>query len=498
MADSSNESLTPSRGWGGWGASAFSVFSDFQKAAAEAAGEISRNAVEAAKNAAKDISDLQNEVKKGSESDKEEKESEKVETEEVPETEEDKRRRSALDKLEKASEDTLLGQGLKAFDHSVENIASGAWQAFGNAWKGGSSLVHKLENSAANLADSIQKGGLPGKAGSIAPSLVETGKALTAKGIQVLEYVGKETMDLLITETGFEVEKDPKEAEEKVEEEEFAEEVTFDRCFYIYGGPEQLEELEALSNHHALLFNRRKAKLSSEQKSSFDGNLKQVQQTLTLSSESDGNGLDHDKGKYVDTVEVGGGNEMQSLCTASVSKAAEMAAGFAAALGGLAANEILQRTSDRLESIHSEGIHRLSELCCFGVSQLLMLGKSVLSSSAKSCDDEIEEEETLKIEWPDDSVSKAKIIRLRAQFMTGDVEAVSNSFITGISDVVGAFQEAIKSASADGPEALPEHASIHKKADAISTHLRNDRTMAISKIQDGLHYLPFVVISAST
>lgn len=34
-------------------------------------------------------------------------------------------------------------QGLKVLDNSVENFASGAWQAFGSAWKGGTELVHK-------------------------------------------------------------------------------------------------------------------------------------------------------------------------------------------------------------------------------------------------------------------------------------------------------------------------------------------------------------------
>lgn len=56
----------------------------------------------------------------------------------------------------------------------------------------------------------------------------------------MLERVGKETMDLLITETGMEVEKNP-EAEQQADEEQLFEEVSFDRCFYIYGGPEQLE-----------------------------------------------------------------------------------------------------------------------------------------------------------------------------------------------------------------------------------------------------------------
>lgn len=71
--------------------------------------------------------------------------------------------------------------------------------------------------------------------------MLQTGKAFTAKGMQVLELVGKETIDLLITETGIEVEKNSKETEQPTDEDQLYEEVTFDRCFYIYGGPEQLE-----------------------------------------------------------------------------------------------------------------------------------------------------------------------------------------------------------------------------------------------------------------
>ncbi|KAJ4964921.1 hypothetical protein NE237_016770 [Protea cynaroides] len=464
-------------GWGGWGISPFSVLSDLQKAAAVAAEEISRNAAEVAKNAAKGISDIQN-IQPDLESEKEGG-LEDSESEGKHDEDDDKLRNSALDKLEKASEDSFLGQGLKVLDKSVENFASGAWQAFGNAWKGGSDLVHKLEHSAATSA----------------PSLIETGKAFTSRGIEVLERVGKETMELLITETGIEVDKDSQEAEQSTGDEQLFEEVTFDRCFYIYGGPEQLEELEALSNHYALLFNRRKAKLSSEQKSLYDGKLRQVQQILSLSTEIDGSDVDLDKGKKIETTEEQSAGEMKSLRDSSVSKAADMAAGFANSLVGLAANDIIQRTTGRLETIHSEGVHRLSELCCFAVSQLLMLGKSVISNSNK-VQSEDADSETLKIDWPDDSLAKAKIIRLHAQSMTGDVEAVSESFITGISDVAEAYQAALKAASTDVQEG-PQETTILDKANTISDHLRGDRTTALDKIQDGLQYLPFVVLSTS-
>lgn len=55
----------------------------------------------------------------------------------------------------------------------------------------------------------------------------------------------------------------------------------------------------------------------------------------------------------------------------------------------------------------------------------------MISNANKIQDQEIDED-TLKIDWPEDSVEKAKIIRTKVQSMTLNVEAVSNSFITGM------------------------------------------------------------------
>ncbi|XP_022749176.1 uncharacterized protein LOC111298715 [Durio zibethinus] len=65
-----------------------------------------------------------------------------------------------------------------------------------------------------------------------------------------------------------------------------------------------------------------------------------------------------------------------------------------------------------------------------------------------------------------------------------------------ISDVAEAYQAAIKSAAADSHEALPR-ASILEKANSFSEHLCSDQTTAVSKIQDGLQYLSYVVLSTS-
>ncbi|KAF4391561.1 hypothetical protein G4B88_030712 [Cannabis sativa] len=515
-------------GWGGWGFSPLSVFSDLQKAAEE----ISRNAAAAAQTAAKSLAEMQD-AGEESESSKEEEGAEESEAKGESEESEDesaKIRKSALDKLEKASEDSIFSQAidlisfsflvllsmlwfkysylqsLKAIDSSMENLASGAWQAFGSALKGGTTLVNKLEHSAANLAESIQQGG------PVAPSILETGKAFTSKGIQVLELVGKETMDLLISEAGIDVEKNSKGADRKADDNQLFEEVTFDRCFYIYGGPEQLEELGALSSHYALLFNRRKGKLSSEQKSVYDEKLKEVQEIFSLGTEMDGSFAELDKGKKKETGADGSSDEIKDLHDSSVSKAADMAAGrtcgttvveitrakimFTSALSGQAVNDIIQRTTGRVESLHSEGVHRLSEMCCSAVSQLLMLGKSIITGANKIQEGSDDAEEMQNTDWPEDSVEKAKLIRSKAQSMTGYLEAVSNSFITGISDVADAYVEAMKGVSAESHEALPP-TSLQEKANACTEHLRTDRTTAVGKIQDGLQYLTYVVVSTS-
>lgn len=74
-------------------------------------------------------------------------------------------------------------------------------------------------------------------------------------------------------------------------------------------------------------------------------------------------------------------------------------------------------------------MQRLSEMCCFAVTQLLMLGKSIISNTNRDKNDD--DMDVGNIEWPEDSLEKAKIIRIKAQLMTVYAEAISRSFITG-------------------------------------------------------------------
>lgn len=74
-------------------------------------------------------------------------------------------------------------------------------------------------------------------------------------------------------------------------------------------------------------------------------------------------------------------------------------------------------------------LQRLSEMCCLAVSQLLVLGKSVISAANKSKNED--DENDVKIDWPEDPISKAKIIRWKVQSISVDMEKVSTSFATG-------------------------------------------------------------------
>lgn len=68
--------------------------------------------------------------------------------------------------------------------------------------------------------------------------------------------------------------------------------------------------------------------------------------------------------------------------------------------------------------------------------------------------------------------------------------------MSGISDVADAYSAAIKSAAADSQEVIPEK-SVQEKATAFTQHLRAGHTTALGKMQDGLQYLTFLVLSAS-
>eukprot|EP00850_Spirogloea_muscicola_P000452 SM000002S05532 [mRNA] locus=s2:611549:614348:+ [translate_table: standard] len=428
-----------------------------------------------------------------------------------PPSEEDRKRLAALDRLDGASKDTMLGQGLKAVDESVESIAHGALTALNSAWKGSVTFVHKAQHSAEALAHTIQEGNLSSKAAELAPGLVQSGKGLASKGMQLLEFVGKETLDILAQETGIILEEDDEQADadRAGEVEPFAEEVSFDRCFYIYGGPEHLEELEALANHYMLLCSRAQAKMADEERRPFDEAYKHLQHTLTLGQDEEMEGAGEDdqaKGKAKEEAgDVVGGADVRALRDASISRAAEMASSFAASLPGMAAPEVVNRTLERLEALRAEGVHRLSELCSLCLLQLLQLGNTMLATAdgadgadnARHADEEADKASagasaSARSNWAEEVIAKGKTVQARAQAMTDDIEAVLDGYLTGISDVAEACRAATGEVEAGGKDSPVK---VQEQQASISASLESDGSTAISRIQDGLQKLAHFVLA---
>ncbi|KAF5933363.1 hypothetical protein HYC85_029534 [Camellia sinensis] len=255
------------------------------------------------------------------------------------EDENDKRHKVALDKLEKASEDTILGQAyskrlleksgpdrvvdnpitearfagigvgasyyglrpvvefmtfnfsMQAIDHIINSAAKSNYMSTGQinvpiVFRGPNGVVAGVgaqhsqverEGKDVTITTFSRMVGYAIKAAEILAKegiSAESGKAFTAKGMQGLELVGKETMDLLITETGIEVDKK---------------------------GAQAQDDEDRLK-------------------------LKLVQQIFSSSSEIDGSATSSEKGKKIETRAEGSADEMKNLHDSSAKKAAEMAA----------------------------------------------------------------------------------------------------------------------------------------------------------------------------
>ncbi|GFY89633.1 2-oxoglutarate (2OG) and Fe(II)-dependent oxygenase superfamily protein [Actinidia rufa] len=83
--------------------------------------------------------------------------------------------------------------------------------------------------------------------------------------------------------------------------------------------------------------------------------------------------------------------------------------------------------------------------------------------------------------------------------MLGGSHAITYRFqscCTGIAEAVETYSAAIKDVSV-GLQEVPPLKSIQDKANAFSENLRSDQTTATGKVQDGLQYLSYVVVSTS-
>eukprot|EP00897_Mesotaenium_endlicherianum_P006794 jgi/Mesen1/6142/ME000314S05145 len=474
-------------------------------------------------------------------------------------------RDAAMGKLESVGSDTVLSQGLKMIDESVGSLTTGTFSAFDSAWRGGISFVHSLEQHAHELAHSIQDGKLSARAHELGPQFLEGSKDLAEKSMKMLEYVGKETVDILAKEAGIQLEdedqqqqqQERKQRDEAPPEEEEGEafeeeEVTFDHCFYIYGGPEHLEELEALASHHTLLCNRARSKLPPADRAAFDALLADLQAILTLANDAllneggaaataagaAGTGagagtseLESGKGKgKVEGEDLEDDGEVKALREAGISKAAELANGFSAGLAGLSMGEVVQRTVDRIEALKAEASAQ-KRASAAAVAAAATPGpgsdtepspEPVAAAAATTASGTAGTDEAIRAngasgrggdveEWALECKARARALRTGAQAMVADINVVIFSFVTGITDVVAAFQEATSDRAGLAPpaDATPDGAaekafgeilraeSIASRSSALRGDLTGDGLLAKHRMEDGLRHLVFVVLSTN-
>ncbi|RRT83751.1 hypothetical protein B296_00000753 [Ensete ventricosum] len=155
---------------------------------------------------------------------------------------------------------------------------------------------------------------------------------------------------------------------------------------------------------------------------------------------------------------------------------------FTSSLGGLTEKDIIQRATDRLETIHSECIH-LKPMCAVFWLFLSYEERHLFVSIVKKKGNATKDLHMYQIYFT---------FPTRLDFLIKIVHII----ISGISDVIEAYLTVIQRLTSDKQVGLP-HTSVQEKANVITNHFRAGQTSAVEKIQDGVHYLTYVVLSTS-
>eukprot|EP00270_Netrium_digitus_P012742 TRINITY_DN4173_c0_g1_i2.p1 TRINITY_DN4173_c0_g1~~TRINITY_DN4173_c0_g1_i2.p1 ORF type:complete len:385 (+),score=141.93 TRINITY_DN4173_c0_g1_i2:126-1157(+) len=341
-------------------------------------------------------------------------------------------------------------------------------------------------------------------------------------------------MDIIVAETGIELEKEEGRKEEEIERRmegeevpgEGDDEISFYRCFYIYGGPGHLEELEALADHYTVLCIRARGKMASgDERVAFDSLVKNVQELLTLppSTATDAEGEKgeqskgpQEKGKEKDPWLGVSMEEVDAMQEAAISTAATLSAGFGSTVG----SDVEGRARERLMEIRTEGIHRIAEISALCVSHLLLLTQTLLHSSSSSpevASDEgadggnsEKEQEDPKTrggdgeatEWPKECSQIAHVLKARAWTLARKLNKVVAGFVMSTSEVLGAVKgtgEVAQAKESEGKGKRKEEGSrsLEAATEDVREELEGGGAEAYGKLRDGLQQLVYVVISTS-
>ncbi|KAK9819865.1 hypothetical protein WJX72_003448 [[Myrmecia] bisecta] len=343
-------------------------------------------------------------------------------------------------------EDTSLELGLAAIDDQVEQLAQGVSQTFGSLWGGargvlrggltyGQRVAERLEEAAAaaakELAETVEEGVRDASSGlaAAAGNTRRVGGLLASRAEHGLEEFGRQAIELL------EGDLPPGGAAAR---RIAGEEATFDHCFYIYGGRQSLEELEALSNECARVCNRLRARLPDADKAQLDSTLTMLSPLFNLEGQAGGDeaAAGAEGGAAVDSPLARGHAVVVELRNAGVAKASKLvtelserstrpAATTAPGLAGTQGAPADSEQAEALQRVRGEGVRCLGELAALCVERMLALARSVSAQFrfSRPTDDDIQ--------WPPGCKDKAALLCAQAKLMLTDLETLASAKALG-------------------------------------------------------------------
>lgn len=404
-------------------------------------------------------------------------------------------------------QDNQLEAGLKAIDEQMETVASGAAKVLGSFWGGisgvakggwtaGQSLASKVEAAALELAKevvtSVEEGvkdvsqlqalqvassGIRGAAGRV--SRISGTIALHAE--KGLETVGRTAMGLV---EGVMVEGSDGNGGGGVGDEH-----SFEHYFYISGGREACEELEALTNDCSRLCNRTRSQLEAEQKALLDQTLAELGPVFDLGVQ-----LGSPETELIPQL-AAHYQPVSDLCTEGLKKAALLLSagkdiavpanpaakeGTKQEIEGAETAAILQEELEDapqksaltfLEQVRNAAAQCQAELCSAQLQLLLDLSRSVAAPTGKGSTH-------LAVDWPKEPLYLALQLRTVSMSMLGDAQKVADAFREILSGI------AVESLAAQMATATKD----------LEGQLDNDYAAACTRIRDNYRGLLYATL----
>eukprot|EP00240_Pyramimonas_obovata_P000625 CAMPEP_0118927914 /NCGR_PEP_ID=MMETSP1169-20130426/5291_1 /TAXON_ID=36882 /ORGANISM="Pyramimonas obovata, Strain CCMP722" /LENGTH=565 /DNA_ID=CAMNT_0006869785 /DNA_START=116 /DNA_END=1810 /DNA_ORIENTATION=- len=287
--------------------------------------------------------------------------------------EDEKKRAKLFAKFEEAVDDDELDHRLKTLDDKMEKLATSAWGAFGAAMK----TASKIAKSA---AEDLKQGMKDVNELHVVQVAGQMGSKLASKASTAASGLSTTALGMLTAQpTGWD--QDPA-ALDKLSPEE----VSFERCFKIYGGPEYLEELELMGNEATIKCNRARAAMAASVALAFEERIAKLHAILDLAAD-----LEEELSGEADAPAVTSLLEM-------LAEAMRRAEGLQLAVAGslrtavraaleaeeddeeVTPAEVVEHGRSKLEILRAEGVKRLSEITTVAIVQLIQLGASMMDA----------------------------------------------------------------------------------------------------------------------